>query len=86
MRPPDPYQVDVQLEEAFEETRRRVRRVPTGRVFLELHRLLGVTVEHRVDEDRITEQELERLMREPPQPKEKRMRQPHNPGQDADAR
>lgn len=68
MKPRDLFAVDVGLEEAFDEVRRRARRIPTGRIFVELHRLYGVTVEHRVDEDRQTEQDIERIMQEPPQP------------------
>lgn len=74
MKPRDLFDVDVELEESFEEIRRRVRRIRTGRVFLELHRLDGVTVEHRVLEDRTTERDLERLMQQPPQPREARCR------------
>ena len=67
MRPRDLFQVDVELEQAFEEARRRARRVPTGRIFLEIHRLGDTTVEYRIHEDRSTERDIERVMQEPPQ-------------------
>lgn len=63
----DLFAVDPELETALDEVRRRVRRVMTGRLFIEIHRLQGATVECRIREDRTTEREIERIMREPPQ-------------------
>lgn len=67
MRPRDLLDVDLELEEALDDVRRRARRMTTGRLYLELHRLGGVTVEHRIREDRTTERDVERVMQEPPQ-------------------
>ena len=62
----DLFTVDTEIEEALAETRRRAERVRTGRVYLELHRLAGTTVDYRVTEDRTTEREIERVMQEKP--------------------
>ena len=62
----DLFAVDTEIEQALAETRRRAERVRTGRVYLELHRLAGTTVDYRVTEDRTTEREVERIMQERP--------------------
>lgn len=65
----DLFAIDTEIEEALTETRRRAERVRTGRVYLELHRLAGLTVDYRVSEDRTTEREIERLMQTHPYPR-----------------
>ena len=65
----DLFTVDTEIEQALAETRRRAERVRTGRVYLELHRLAGTTVDYRVTEDRTTERDIERLMKTPPYPR-----------------
>lgn len=59
-------EVDVELEEAIGRLRERTRRLKRGRITLEVHRFNGVTVEYRIREDCMTEQEIERVMQEPP--------------------
>ena len=58
--------LDPALELALADVRRRAQWVRTGRVYLELHKLAGVVVEHRVVEDGMTEREVERVMQERP--------------------
>ena len=65
----DLFAIDTEIEEALAETRRRAERVRTGRVYLELHRLAGTTVDFRVTEDRATEDDIRRLMQRPPHPR-----------------
>lgn len=59
-------EVDAELEEAIERLRERAKRLKRGRITLEVHRFNGVTVEYRIREDCMTEQEIERVMQEPP--------------------
>lgn len=58
--------IDPALEQALTDTRRRAEWLRTGRVTLELHLLAGMVVEHRVDTERTTEREVERMMQERP--------------------
>jgi hypothetical protein len=58
--------LDPALETALSDTRRRAEWLRTGRVYLELHKLAGQVIEHRVTEEHTTEREVERVMQEKP--------------------
>ena len=58
--------LDPVLETALSDLRRRAAWTRTGRVYLELHKLAGEVIEHRVTEERMTEREVEMVMREMP--------------------
>lgn len=58
--------LDPALEIALSDLRRRSAWLRTGRVYLELHKLAGEVIEHRVTEECMTEREVEMVMREMP--------------------
>jgi diphthamide synthase (EF-2-diphthine--ammonia ligase) len=66
-RPHSLEEVDVELEEAIERLRDKVRHIRHGRVIVTVERFRAETVGYRVGVDPMTEDDMERLMREPPQ-------------------
>lgn len=57
---------DLQFDVAVAKARQYCERLKQGRVTLVLHRYDGETVDHEVDADSLTEEEIDRLMREKP--------------------
>lgn len=65
-------EIDLELEEAIERLRDRVRRLTRGRVIAVVERVGAVTVCYRVDVDPMTEGDVERLMQEKPRPRRRK--------------
>ena len=55
-------------EHAFGEAKAAERRLKCGRVILTIEKFDGVVIYHRVETEYLTERDLDRLMRERPQP------------------
>lgn len=61
---------DLELLQTIGELKAGVKANPTGRLFIEIGTLRGVVVYHRINRDRMTEDEWARMQREVPCPRE----------------
>jgi hypothetical protein len=66
VKPANLFDVDVDLELAISDLRGYCSRLPHGRVILAVTRYDKVTIGHDLTVDRLTADEIERLMREKP--------------------